>query len=335
MTADLFPDAEVIVPDMADLRGADYERWQELRRQGIGGSDAATIAAVSPYTSPYELWLDRTGIEPLPPLTGENLRRADAGSTLEPLVRQWTTEAEPGLTVEPCNAMLRSTRWPHMLANLDGIAHHPDRDGPGVFEAKTAYTVWSVDEWADDRVPDYYALQVQHYLAVTGFKWAVFGAWVHGQLLIRWMDRNDELIAYLADLEADFWQRVQDHDRPPMTGQPAEVAAVKRMTAGVTEGHTVTLDDDAVALLRERQELAAEVAELKRAVKALTEGPMPPGRRCLNAIDDELRVLLDDAEAGVDADGRVLVTAKRTDRAAYTAAATSYRTIRIPKGANL
>lgn len=47
----LFPDAEVIVPDMADLRSADYERWQELRRQGIGGSDAATIAAVSPYHS--------------------------------------------------------------------------------------------------------------------------------------------------------------------------------------------------------------------------------------------------------------------------------------------
>ncbi|WP_410960483.1 YqaJ viral recombinase family protein, partial [Salmonella sp. SAL4361] len=31
------------------------------RKKGIGGSDVAAILGFSPYKSPYQLWLDKTG----------------------------------------------------------------------------------------------------------------------------------------------------------------------------------------------------------------------------------------------------------------------------------
>ena len=43
------------VPDLS------HEEWLELRRTGIGGSDAPTIVGVNPYNSRYALYLDKIG----------------------------------------------------------------------------------------------------------------------------------------------------------------------------------------------------------------------------------------------------------------------------------
>ena len=43
------------VPDIS------HEQWLELRRTGIGGSDAPTIVGVNPYSSRYALYLDKIG----------------------------------------------------------------------------------------------------------------------------------------------------------------------------------------------------------------------------------------------------------------------------------
>ena len=52
------PDSDEVLP--AD---ADRDAWLDTRREGIGGSDASTIAGVNPYTTLYELWLDKTGYD--------------------------------------------------------------------------------------------------------------------------------------------------------------------------------------------------------------------------------------------------------------------------------
>ena len=37
-----------------------YEEWLELRKNGIGGSDAAAVCGISRYKSPVELWMEKT-----------------------------------------------------------------------------------------------------------------------------------------------------------------------------------------------------------------------------------------------------------------------------------
>ena len=36
-----------------------YEEWLQLRKRGIGGSDAAVILGISPFKSTWELWNEK------------------------------------------------------------------------------------------------------------------------------------------------------------------------------------------------------------------------------------------------------------------------------------
>ena len=35
--------------------------WRKFRALGVGGSDMSTILGLNPYSTPYELWLEKTG----------------------------------------------------------------------------------------------------------------------------------------------------------------------------------------------------------------------------------------------------------------------------------
>ena len=39
--------------------------WYELRKSGIGGSDAAAILGLSPWKTNVDLWEEKVGIKPL------------------------------------------------------------------------------------------------------------------------------------------------------------------------------------------------------------------------------------------------------------------------------
>jgi len=39
----------------------DYQAWLEVRKQGIGSSDAAAACGINPYMSMLELWMIKTG----------------------------------------------------------------------------------------------------------------------------------------------------------------------------------------------------------------------------------------------------------------------------------
>ena len=50
---------------LASTENMPYADWLELRKLGIGGSDASVVCGINRYKSPVELWLDKTG--QLPP----------------------------------------------------------------------------------------------------------------------------------------------------------------------------------------------------------------------------------------------------------------------------
>ena len=84
------PDAHRILPT-----DAPRHEWLTARRQGIGGSDASTIAGVG-YGSLFELWLDKTGRLPDEPETPA----MRFGRLAEPLLRDAFT-AETSNTPHP------------------------------------------------------------------------------------------------------------------------------------------------------------------------------------------------------------------------------------------
>lgn len=46
-------------------KGFEPEQWLELRRRGIGGSDASVVMRQNPYRSVIQLWEEKTGRLPV------------------------------------------------------------------------------------------------------------------------------------------------------------------------------------------------------------------------------------------------------------------------------
>jgi putative phage-type endonuclease len=188
-----------------------YIWWLEWRRKGIGGSDASVVCGINKYKSPVELWLEKTGQLP----HTEAGEAAYWGKQLESVVRGEFTK-RTNIEVEPVNAILQSEEYPFMLANVDGVCHHPNY-GKCVFEAKTA-SAFKLGEW-DGRIPDEYMLQVQHYVSVMDCMGAYVAVLIGGNTFKwRFIERDDELIETLITLESDFWDSVQNNTPPPLNG---------------------------------------------------------------------------------------------------------------------
>lgn len=213
--------SNIIVPNIDTLTHAE---WLQVRLSGLGGSDIAAALGMSPWKSALELWQEK--------VSGKRLSQQENeamiwGRIMEPIITQEYVKRS-GLMVKPLRSMLQSPQYPWMLANLDGLIEDPDR-GMGVFEVKTA-SAFKQAEWAEGRCPDAYMLQLSHYLAVTGLDFAVICVLIGGNKL-QWstVERDNELIASVIELERHFWQYVLTNTPPPVDGTTAcsEMLAVK------------------------------------------------------------------------------------------------------------
>jgi len=229
-----------------------YADWLEYRKLGIGGSDASVVCGINRYKSPVELWLDKTNQIP----AQEAGEAAYWGTQLEPFVRAEFTK-RTGIEVIHKTELLQSEEYSFMLANLDGECEVPDY-GACVFEAKTA-SAYKAGEW-EDTIPDEYMCQIQHYMAVTGCAGAYIAVLIGGNTF-RWkfVERDEELISMLIELESAFWNHVQDCTPPPLDGSDASAKFLSQRFPSSTPQSHITLPDTAAALLSEYDEACAQL----------------------------------------------------------------------------
>ncbi|HWD97365.1 MAG TPA: YqaJ viral recombinase family protein [Acidimicrobiales bacterium] len=201
-------DAEIL----ADVDTLAREEWLELRRTGLGGSDAAATLSLSPYTSQVALYLDK--VDPLP---DEDKEIFQAGRRAEPMIAQWFAD-DTTFEVARSAVMLRSHRRPFMLGNVDRFVYDEAADEWAVLEIKNVDRS-KAHEWADGP-PIHARLQGLHYLEVCGenFKRLYVAALVGGNRFIHYVvERDEELMARLVAAEEKFWtlvhlQRMPDID---------------------------------------------------------------------------------------------------------------------------
>ena len=259
---------------LAQTENMPYEDWLSYRKQGIGGSDASVVCGISRYKSPVELWMDKTDQLPVQ----EAGEAAYWGTQLESLVRAEFTK-RTGIEVKQIKQLLQSEDYPFMLANLDGVCEHPDL-GPLIFEAKTA-SAYKVAEW-EDAIPDEYQLQVQHYMAVTGYQGAYVAVLIGGNSF-KWkfIERDEELISMLIELESAFWNHVKNVTPPPLDGSDASARFLSERFPNSVPKSQIELPDTAADLLAQYDEaveqLEAVTEQKQRAENLLKE--MPKGSR--------------------------------------------------------
>jgi putative phage-type endonuclease len=228
---------------LASTENMDYAEWLDWRKKGIGGSDASVVCGVNKYRSPIELWMDKTGKLHYD-VAGE---AAYWGTQLESLVKVEFTK-RTGIEINPVNQLLQSAEYPYMLANLDGTCRHPIH-GDCVFEAKTS-SAYRDKEWSD-AIPDEYILQIQHYMAVTGCPGAYIAVLIGGNTF-RWkfIERDEELIAMMIQLEGEFWNHVKEGIPPAIDGSEASVKFLNQRFPESVPLSKIELPKNAEELLR-------------------------------------------------------------------------------------
>lgn len=232
-----------------------YEEWLEYRKTGIGGSDASVVCGINKYKSPVELWMEKTGQLPYQ----EAGEAAYWGTQLEPMVRTEFTK-RTGIEVKLVKQLLQSEEYPFMQANLDGICEHPDF-GTCIFEAKTA-SAYKASEW-ENSIPAEYMLQIQHYMAVTGYKGTYIAVLIGGNTF-KWkfIERDDELIAMLISLEADFWEHIKNNTPPPLDGSDASAKFLSDRFPESVSGTRIILPESADTIIKEYDAACEQLSEI-------------------------------------------------------------------------
>jgi putative phage-type endonuclease len=207
---------------LISTNGLSHDSWLNIRKQGIGSSDAAAAVGLNPYQSMLELWMIKTGRDsqiPKPDAEDESSPMY-WGKILEPIVAQHYSK-RTGHKVRRINAVLQhpdaDKSW--MLANLDYavVASGQSDQSVHILECKTAGE-HGAKLWKHG-VPEYVQCQVQHQLAVTGKQAADVCVLICGQeIRIYRIERDDELIEKLIQLERKFWHYVETDSAPPADG---------------------------------------------------------------------------------------------------------------------
>lgn len=225
---------------LINTKGLSRREWLAVRRQGIGGSDAAAAVGLNPYQSQLELWMIKTGRFTENDGDESDTNHSSAqhsavipdieskmywGQVLETIVAQHYTKVT-GRKVRKVNAILQHAdsdkSW--MLANIDYRVVGSDE--VQLLECKTAGE-YGAKLWKDG-VPEYVQCQVQHQLAVTGLQAADVCVLICGQQLkIYRIERDEELIAKLIELERLFWHYVQSNTTPCADGSESAGFALR------------------------------------------------------------------------------------------------------------
>lgn len=195
---------------MISTVGLSRADWLRARRQGITGTDAGAITGMNPYVSAFQVYQDKLSTD-IQEIDNEAMRQ---GRDLEEYVASRFMEAT-GFKVRRANAIFQNEAHPIMLADFDRLIVGQKAG----LECKTV-SPYSADKWKDGAIPLHYQMQVQHYLAVSGFDCWYIAAMIFGkEFIIRKIERDEELIQYLITIEERFWkEHILGHVMPEPDG---------------------------------------------------------------------------------------------------------------------
>lgn len=268
------------------LTPADRAAWLALRMQDVTSTESAALFGMSPYMTHFELWhAKRSG----QPGTFESNERMRWGTRLESAIAYGIAEEE-GWAVEPMKEYMRDPQL-RMGASFD--FRITSLGEPAHLEIKNVDYLAFKDGWIENddgsiEAPEHIEMQVQHQMAVSGYKRAFIGAFIAGNrhVLIE-RERDVGVIAAIRARVGEFWRTV-DAGIEPQPIMPDDAAALIRLNQYAQPGKILDASGDA--------EIAALVAAYKRAAAAgadADEDKEVAKARLLAAIGDAEKVLLD------------------------------------------
>jgi putative phage-type endonuclease len=233
--------------------------WYAARNTGIGASEIAAAAGLSPYQTPLELYLRKRG--EIPPFEGNDATRM--GTLLEPVVKSEFKRITGIVPIDENPAMYRSGLYEWMTATPDMIVTDTE-----LAEVKTAS--WRMrSSWGDehsDAIPDQYLCQTQWQMAVMGPEFVS----VHVPVLfdgfetkIYRVERNELMIGYLIDAGQELWQRIKNGDPPEPNWEHDSTPKLIREMHSEINGQVIELGDITAGAWFSYEHLRKQITELE------------------------------------------------------------------------
>lgn len=186
-----------------------HEEWKELRSKYIGGSDAASVVGLNPFSSAYTLWAEKTGKVP----SFEGNLATEVGTFLEEFVAK-KFEEETGKKVRKENHSILNDQYPWAIANVDRVIVGENAG----LEIKTTDSM-NLSKFKNGEYPSNYYVQCVHYLALTGKdRWYLAVLIGNKEFKTFTIERDQEEIDALMKSEEEFWRYVQTNTPPPPDG---------------------------------------------------------------------------------------------------------------------
>lgn len=227
--------------------------------QGIGGSEAAAVLGVHPWISPLALYLRK--LKQMP--EQESSPRMQWGLDLEDAVATYYERETGRMTIKPPSfTIYRSQDHPFMQATIDRLIEPIDKRGRGVLQIKTAGP-GQISDWQEE-IPVYIQVQIQHEMLVTGNAWGSLAVFFgdYRDLIVD-VERNDRFCNMLIEKCAEFWERIQSQDPPPVDHSESSKEALQYQYPKDT-GASIALPGEALHWDQELQEIKAQEKDLRK-----------------------------------------------------------------------
>lgn len=168
--------------------------WLSLRRTKIGASDCAGILLKNPYITPRKIYIQKIlGIqEPI----NEDMQR---GQDLEPEAREWISKQHGKNYQTQC---LQSEERDWQIASLDCFFGEGDASFGGEIKVPREKRLKEIEKKG---IPESWKWQMQHQMSVTGHRHMFLLAYSPEKQVVKWLPRDEDMIAHLNAKEAEFY----------------------------------------------------------------------------------------------------------------------------------
>lgn len=261
------------------------EAWLAERQRDVTSTESAALFGMSPYVTAFDLWhRKRSGTAP----EFKTNERMKWGNRLEAAIAHGIAE-EQGWIISPMKEYMRDPEA-RLGSSFDFII--TSLGEPVHLEIKNVDYLAFRDGWIEHEdgsieAPEHIEMQVQHQMAVSGFKRAYIGAFVGGNRgVVIERERDEDVIRAIRHRVTEFWRTV-DAGQEPEPVMPADAEVLIRLNQYAEPGKILDASsDENIAMLVTKYKRAAadekSACEDKEAAKALL----------LEAIGDAEKVLL-------------------------------------------
>lgn len=221
-----------------------WSEWLDYRKAQRNASESSIVMGLSPFMKPSALasqkWFGGEGAKDNPFM--------QAGHRNEPIIRE-NINVALGKNFEPL--VIESTQDSRFSASLDGM------DGDTILEIK--YSKKEFEQVAQNKKPsEYYEIQVQHQLMVSGAKKAIFA--------VGKGDNTCELVD-ITYCEVLPNKKIMSEIKTAWDNFEKDYKDLSFDEVGIK-----ALADELIPLMKQKELLSQRESELKEQIKALTGG---------------------------------------------------------------